>query len=136
MTEKTYELQIDPAQRLAVLNVVGPASTACLIQAFGELAADPAWQGQFDLMIKIGQEPSLESFTLPALEELQAFMRGWNAANRTGANPRTAIVCPDGLKRVIAELWAAMNGTGDWQVEINVFVSRARALRWLQSPAS
>lgn len=134
MTDPTYELKIEPARQLAILDVVGAATTPCLIQAFGELAADPDWQPQFNLMILIGHGPSLERFTLGALEDLQDFMRGWNAANRTGSNPRTAFVCPDGLKRVIVELWAAMNAPDSWDVEIGVFTSRARALHWLKSP--
>lgn len=131
MAMKTCDILFEPANRLAVVDVCGAATIPCLIQAFIELGTHADWDSNFDVLILVGDGPSLETFTLTAMKELQAFMREWNSTNRTGSNPRTAIICPDGLKRVIAELWAAMNDTGNWPVEIGVFITRPQADAWL-----
>ncbi|SDL60029.1 hypothetical protein [Maricaulis salignorans] len=135
MAPKTCDILVDPAKQIALIDVFGAATIPCLMQAFGELGDHADWDPGFDIMILIGDAPGLESFTLATMEELQAFMRPWNQANRTGARPRTAFVCPDDLKRVIAELWAAMNSPDHWPVEIGVFVTRRQAASWLaQAP--
>lgn len=133
---KTCNIVVEPAKRRAVLDVFGAATIPCIIEAFSGLVDDADWDSDFNILILVGDGPSLETFTLSALEALQAFMLEWNAANRTGAQPRTAIVCPNDLKRVIVELWAAMNDTNQWQVEIGAFIGRDEAAAWLaQMPA-
>jgi len=134
MAQRGCEVSIDFEGRVAVLHLLSAATIQCIMQAATELAGDPAWDPEFNVIIIIDDAPALETFTLEGLKELQAFMRDWNATNRTGARPLTAIVCPDDLKRVIAELWAAMNDTVSWRVEIGIFVTRAQAERWLQNP--
>ncbi|WP_339737477.1 hypothetical protein [uncultured Maricaulis sp.] len=135
MAQKTCDIIVDPAKRLATLDIFGAATIPCLIEAFGELSDHADWDPDFDIMILIGDGPGLETFTLEAMEKLQAFMRPWNETNRTGARPRTAFVCADDLKRVIAELWAAMNGPDHWPIDIRVFVTRRQASGWLTQEA-
>ena len=134
MAEKTWDVSIDFERRVAVLELVGAATIHCIMLAATELARNPDWDPKFNVMIVIGPAPDLATFTLEGLRELQAFMRDWNAVHRTGARPLTAIVCPDELKRVIAELWSAMNKPGEWQIEIGIFVTRTQARLWLENP--
>ncbi|MGK0266023.1 MAG: hypothetical protein ACI82N_000267 [Maricaulis sp.] len=131
MPVKTCDIRVLPAERLAVLDAFGAATIPCLIEAFTKLGQLAEWNPDFDVLILVGRGAGLETFTLPALQTLQAFMLEWNAANRSGTRPRTAIVCADALKRVIADLWAAMNESNHWPVEIGVFASRDQASRWL-----
>lgn len=131
---KPFNLEVEPAYRYVTIELLGPVCVDTLPEIAKALLGNAHWRPDFDIVVMIGPDTELEAATLAMLKTVREKMRDWNAANRTGAQPRTAIVCPDDFKRVIAALWSALNA-GDWPVEIGVFKTLALARDWLQRPA-
>ena len=76
MAQKTCDIIVDPAKRLATLDIFGAATIPCLIEAFGELSDHADWDPDFDIMILIGDGPGLETFDrYPRLRDPPAGVR-------------------------------------------------------------
>jgi hypothetical protein len=111
----------------------GPKAIENLIVSTGDVAAHPDWSPDFDIIVAVGADSDLNDVTLEKLVAYQSFISEWSAKHRYGPNSHAAIVCADELKRVIVELWLAVNrlATG---VEDSIFASVDDAIARLARP--
>lgn len=128
MTELDW--RINPGRKIATLELREDSTVADMQNAIRRLPDVPGWQNDFDIIIEIRPDATLEDFTADNLVQHKDFMRVWNAENRKGHSPRTALVCSDDLKRTIPSLWEAMTRAG-WMTAIGVFETREAAYRWI-----
>ncbi|MAC89502.1 MULTISPECIES: hypothetical protein [Maricaulis] len=124
---------IHGSRKVAELDFGADTTMLNLRHAIAELPGMPGWARDFDMLLVISDEASLESFTMEAMQAHQVFMRTWNERYRQGHAPKTALVCASDLKRIIPELWSAMTREG-WKTQIGIFTNRAEALEWLAGP--
>tara|TARA_R110002072_G_scaffold96145_8_gene211566 strand:- start:413 stop:823 length:411 start_codon:yes stop_codon:yes gene_type:complete len=129
-----FSVEVRPGDRCALVGLDGPFVLQTLEQVCVQIINHPLWQSDFQIIVIIGSQADFSEVTLAKLKEVQGFIRGWNAQYRTGLNPRTAIVCSDDFKRVMADLWLAMVGE-DWPIELGIFTSVQDALTWCARPA-
>lgn len=118
------------ALKIAELDFGSNTTMLNLRHAIAELPGMPGWVGDYDMLLIISEQSSLDTFTPEAMRAHQTFMRTWNDRYRKGHAPKTALVCASDLKRIIPELWAAMTRDG-WRTKIRVFTNREEALVWL-----
>ncbi|WP_417469426.1 hypothetical protein [Maricaulis sp.] len=130
-----FSVDINPANHCAIVGLDGPFVLPSLERACTRLINHPDWRSDFDIALVIRNETDFNEVTLDRLKEVQAFMGGWNAEHRSGPNPRTAIVCNDDFKRVMADLWLALVGN-EWPIELGIFTSTQDALNWFARPAN
>ncbi len=128
-----FSVDVSPANRCAIVGLEGRFDLPNLKQACARLLSHPEWKSDLDFMLVINHRTDFNEVTLDRLKEVQDFLRGWNAEHRTGPKPRTAIVCSDDFKRVIANLWLALVGN-DWPIELGIFTSKQEALGWFARP--
>ena len=124
---------LDGQRHIAELNL-RPQQT--LLELRNDIATLPYladWTPDYDMLLIIPEDAALDTFTPEGLAAHQDFMRGWNAQHRDGAQPKTALVCANYLKRVIPHLWEAMTREG-WKTQIGVFPTRQEAVAWLARP--
>ncbi|WP_417495006.1 hypothetical protein [Maricaulis sp.] len=130
----TFSIDVRPAGHCVVVRLDGPFVLPRIEAACTAIAASADWRPDFDVIFVIGPGTDLNEVTLDSLKDVQDFMRGWNAGHRSGPDPRTAIVCSDDFKRVIADLWLALVGD-DWPIQLRIFTSVKEATSWLERPA-
>lgn len=128
-----FSVDVSPADRCAIVGLDGPFGLPNMEQACARLLSHPDWKSDLDFILVIGHRTDFNDVTLDRLKEVQGFIRGWNAEHRTGPKPRTAIVCSDDFKRVMANLWLALVGA-DWPIELGIFTSMQEALGWCARP--
>ncbi|WP_323760872.1 hypothetical protein [Maricaulis sp.] len=121
---------IHSALKVAELGFGAETTMLNLRHSIAELPSVPGWRGDFDMLLVIRDDSSLDSFTMESMKTHQAFMRTWNERYRKGHSPKTALVCASDLKRIIPELWVAMTRE-NWKTRIRVFTHRDPALAWL-----
>lgn len=129
-----FSVDVSPADHCAIIGLDGPFGLPSLEQACARLIDHPDWRSDFDIALFIPDEADFNDVTLDRLKEVRGFMAGWNGEHRTGPNPRTAIVCSDDFKRVMADLWLALVGN-DWPIELGIFTSTQDAISWFAKPA-
>lgn len=129
-----FSVEVRPDDRCALVGLDGPFVLQTLEQVCVQIINHPRWKSDFEIIVIIGPQTDFSDVTLAKLKEVQGFIRGWNAKYRTGGNPRTAIVCSDDFKRVMADLWLAMVGE-DWPIELGIFTSVQDAMAWIARPA-
>lgn len=121
---------IHSSLKVAELDFGSDTTMLNLRHAIAELPGMPGWGRDFDVLLVISDEASLDTFTMDSMKTHQAFMRAWNERYRQGHSPKTALVCASDLKRIIPELWSAMTRE-NWKTQIGVFTNRTEALDWL-----
>jgi hypothetical protein len=129
-----FSVEVNPGHHCAVIDLTGTFDLPSFREACGRLIIHPDWKPDFDVIVVIGTQTDLNEATLARLNDVKTFAQTWNAENRTGADPKTAIVCTNELKRVIADLWVAMVDK-DWPIRLGVFTSVKEALAWFAAPA-
>lgn len=129
-----YPVEIRSKDHCAIITIDGPFSVDSYMTAFSGMVAHPDWMPLFDLIVIISTRSDFNDTNLAKLLVLRDAMRSVNPQHRSGANPRTAIVCTNELKRVIADLWLALLDT-DWPIALRIFITLDEALAWLADPA-
>ncbi|WP_417481159.1 hypothetical protein [Maricaulis sp.] len=128
-----YRVEIRPEQHCGIVWLNGPNAVENLMQSTGDVATHPDWSVDFDIIVVVGPDSDLNDVTLERLVAYQAFISEWSSRHRTGPNSRAATVCADEMKRVIVELWLAVNrlATG---VEDGIYTTLDAALAGLTRP--
>ncbi len=128
-----YRVDIRPEHHCGIVWLSGPHAIDSLMQSTDDVATHPDWSTDFDIIVVIGADSNLNDVTLETLMAYQSFIAAWSSRHRTGPNSRAATVCDDDLKRVIVELWLAVNrlATG---VEDAIYPTLEAALAGLARP--
>ena len=108
-TVSGYRIEIRPQQHCGIVWLNGPNAIESLMQSTADVAAHPDWSADFDIIVAIGTDSDLNDVTLDKLVSYQKFISEWSAQHRNLPPSQAAIVCADELKRVIVELWLAVN---------------------------